>query len=53
MPHMHSHTCMPRLTPHTRRNPPRSAVVGEVDEEADSNIDYTQVRAAPLKAILH
>jgi hypothetical protein len=44
---------MPRLTPHTRRNPPRSAVVGEVDEEADSNIDYTQVRAAPLKAILH
>jgi hypothetical protein len=37
----------------SRRPPHRSAVVGEVDEEADSNIDYTQVRAAPLKAILH
>lgn len=29
------------------------AVIGELDEEVDSKIDFSQVRAAPLKSILH
>lgn len=31
----------------------RRAVVGEIDDEVDSSLDLSQVRAAPLKAIHH
>jgi U6 snRNA-associated Sm-like protein LSm8 len=29
------------------------AVVGELDEELDSNLDLSQIKAEPLKAIAH
>ncbi|KAK9816842.1 hypothetical protein WJX72_005812 [[Myrmecia] bisecta] len=29
------------------------AVVGEIDDELDAQIDFSQVRAAPLKAVTH
>jgi hypothetical protein len=29
------------------------AVIGELDEELDSNLDLSQIMAAPLKAINH
>ena len=32
---------------------PPSAVVGELDEDLDSNIDYSMVRANPLKSVGH
>jgi hypothetical protein len=30
-----------------------SAVVGEVDEDADTEVDLTKVRAEPLKPVVH
>lgn len=29
------------------------AVIGEVDDEKDASIDFSQVRAAPLKPVTH
>ena len=33
--------------------PFHSAVIGEVDDDKDSAIDYSQVRALPLKPVTH
>lgn len=30
-----------------------SAVVGELDDELDANVDYDSLRAAPLKPVAH
>ena len=32
---------------------PFSSVVGELDEELDSNLDLSRLRAHPLKAVIH
>jgi hypothetical protein len=29
------------------------AVIGEIDEEMDSTLDLTEIRAEPLNAIVH
>ena len=31
----------------------RSAIVGEVDEDKDTAIDFAAVRAEPLKSVVH
>jgi U6 snRNA-associated Sm-like protein LSm8 len=29
------------------------AVIGEIDDEMDANLDYSQIKAPPLKSIAH
>ena len=41
------------LLPPRVRGRPRSAVVGQVDEEIDAEIDLDSVRAEPLEPIVH
>jgi hypothetical protein len=33
--------------------PTRSAVVGELDEDLDANLDLSTIMAAPLKTVFH
>jgi hypothetical protein len=37
----------------TRPSLSRSAVVGELDEDLDANLDLSAIMAAPLKAVFH
>ena len=46
----------PRVSPRAltlRPRPHRRAVIGELDEELDAELDLANMRAPPLKAIVH
>ncbi len=44
---------MMALTPWTAPFSPCSAVIGELDEEADAALDLSTLRADPLKPVVH